>query len=295
MIQVQKPVFIDYLYLVILSAIWGSAFVAIEYALNGFSPFLIGFGRIFISALFLYIIVKYQGLSFPKDKNTWILLFIIGALNNAIPFVLIPWGQQFISASTASVMLAMGPFLALVLSHYITNDEKFTFVKLLSVFLGFAGVFILFGQDFFTGDENSIYGKIALLLAVCGYISSGFLIRKITNLPTVVTSSSMFITASILMIPYLFIFDFSSYNNNIFSTYFVAIIYLAIVPTAIASLFRIVLVRKVGVQFMSQVAYLIPIFAIIWSWIFFDEKPAIILLIAMAFVFTGLFIRNLKH
>jgi drug/metabolite transporter (DMT)-like permease len=294
-IQVQKPVFIDYLYLVILSAIWGSAFVAIEYALNGFSPFLIGFGRIFISALFLYIIVKYQGLLFPKDKNTWILLFIIGALNNAIPFVLIPWGQQFISASTASVMLAMGPFLALVLSHYITNDEKFTFLKLLSVFLGFAGVFILFGQDFFTGDENSIYGKIALLLAVCGYISSGFLIRKITNLPTVVTSSSMFITASILMIPYLFIFDFSSYNNDIFSTYFVAIIYLAIVPTAIASLFRIVLVRKVGVQFMSQVAYLIPIFAIIWSWIFFDEKPAIILLIAMAFVFTGLFIRNLKH
>jgi drug/metabolite transporter (DMT)-like permease len=294
-IQVQKPVFIDYLYLVILSAIWGSAFVAIEYALNGFSPFLIGFGRIFISALFLYIIVKYQGLSFPKDKNTWILLFIIGALNNAIPFVLIPWGQQFISASTASVMLAMGPFLALVLSHYITNDEKFTFLKLLSVFLGFAGVFILFGQDFFTGDENSIYGKIALLLAVCGYISSGFLIRKITNLPTVVTSASMFMTASILMIPYLFIFDFSSYNNDIFSTYFVAIIYLAIVPTAIASLFRIVLVRKVGVQFMSQVAYLIPIFAIIWSWIFFDEKPAIILLIAMAFVFTGLFIRNLKH
>jgi drug/metabolite transporter (DMT)-like permease len=294
-IQVQKPVFIDYLYLVILSAIWGSAFVAIEYALNGFSPFLIGFGRIFISALFLYIIVKYQGLLFTKDKNTWILLFIIGALNNAIPFVLIPWGQQFISASTASVMLAMGPFLALVLSHYITNDEKFTFLKLLSVFLGFAGVFILFGQDFFTGDENSIYGKIALLLAVCGYISSGFLIRKITNLPTVVTSASMFMTASILMIPYLFIFDFSSYNNDIFSTYFVAIIYLAIVPTAIASLFRIVLVRKVGVQFMSQVAYLIPIFAIIWSWIFFDEKPAIILLIAMAFVFTGLFIRNLKH
>lgn len=295
MTNIQSPKLIDYIYLVLLSAIWGSAFVAIEYSLEGFSPFIIGFGRILLSAMFLTIFVYLNKLSFPRDKRIWAILFLIGALNNAIPFFLIPWGQQFISASTASVMLAIGPFLALILAHFITHDEKFSIYKLISVIFGFIGVFVLFGEDFFSGNENSFYGKVALFFAVCGYISSGFLIRKISYVPTLVTSSGMFITASVMMFPFLFILPLNEASNDIFSLQFLTIVYLTIVPTATASLLRIKLVQKVGVQFMSQVAYLIPIFAIFWSWLFFDEMPQAVLLTALGFIFLGLFIRNLKH
>ncbi len=295
MTNIQSPKLIDYIYLVLLSAIWGSAFVAIEYSLEGFSPFVIGFGRILLSAIFLTIFVYINKHHFPRDKKTWMMLFLIGATNNAIPFFLIPWGQQYISASTASVMLAVGPFLALILAHFITHDERFSIYKLISVIFGFVGVFILFGEDFFSGNENSFYGKIALFFAVCGYISSGFLIRKISHLPTLVTSSGMFITASLMMAPFLFILPLNGASNDIFSLPFLAIVYLAIVPTASASLLRIKLVQKVGVQFMSQVAYLIPIFAIFWSWLFFDEIPQPVLLTALSFIFVGLFIRNIKN
>ena len=47
----------DYILLVILSAIWGSAFVSIEFALNDFTPLIIAFGRIFLASLFLLFIV----------------------------------------------------------------------------------------------------------------------------------------------------------------------------------------------------------------------------------------------
>ena len=291
--QIIKPAkFIDYSLLILLSAIWGSAFVSISYSVEYFPPFIIAFGRILLASLFLLFFVFWNKLSFPRDKRTWSILILIGALNNAVPFYLISWGQQYISASTASVMLAVGPFIALVMSHYIVNDEKFTFYKLLGVLLGFIGVFILLGEDFFSGDENSFYGKIAMLSAVFGYIISGFLIRKISYVPTLVCSSSMFITASIMMFPFLFFIPFESFE--IVSMPFLVIIYLAIVPTASASLIRINLVQKVGVQFMSQVAYLIPMFAIFWSWIFFDEMPKSTIIIALVFIFLGLFIRRLK-
>lgn len=293
MSNIQSPKLIDYIYLITLSAIWGSAFVAIEYSLKDFSPFVIAFGRISLSALFLTIFVYINRLSFPKDIKIWSILLLLGALNNAIPFFLIPWGQQYISASTASVMLAIGPFIALVLSHFITKDENFTVFKFIGVIFGFIGVFILFGEDFFAGSQNSLYGKIALLFAVCGYILSGFLIRSISSVPTLVTSSGMFITATIFLIPFIFILPNNS-NGEILSLSFLSIVYLAIIPTATASLLRIKLVQKIGVQFMSQVAYLIPIFAIFWSWIIFNQTPEYILIVALLFIFSGLFIRNIK-
>ncbi len=293
MINIQSPKLIDYVYLILLSAVWGSSFVAIEYSLNDFSPFVIGFARIALSALFLTIFVYINKLSFPNDIKTWGILFLIGALNNAIPFLLIPWGQQYISASAASVMLAVGPFLALILSHFISHDEHFTVYKLLGVIFGFLGVFILFGDDFFSGNQDSIYGKIALFFAVCGYISAGFLIRKIASVNTLVLSSGMFITATIILLPLVFILPNTS-NSTIFSISFLSVIYLAIFPTAIASIIRIKLVQKVGVQFMSQVAYLIPMFAIFWSWVLFDAIPDPVLIVALVFILSGLFIRNIK-
>jgi drug/metabolite transporter (DMT)-like permease len=289
---IQEAKNIDYFYLLLLSAIWGSAFVAISFALTDSAPFIIAFGRIFLAALFLTSIVFVKKLSFPRDLKTWRMFVLIGFLNTAIPFYLISWGQQFITPSTAALLLAVGPFIVLIVSHFVTYDEKFTIFKLIGVVFGFFGVFLLLGDDFASGNENSLYGKIAMLIAVIGYISAGFLIRKLSHIPILISSSSMFISASIMMLPFLF---FISYDNvTILSYSSLAIIYLAIIPTASALLLRISLVQKVGVQFMSQVSYLIPIFAIFWSWLFFDLLPESIAFVALIFIFSGLFIRKIK-
>jgi len=276
----------------LLSAIWGSAFVAISFSLNDSVPFLIAFGRIFLAALFLTTLALIKKQSFSRDIKSIKIFALIGFLNTAMPFYLISWGQQYITPSTAALLLAVGPFIVLIVSHFITHDEKFTIFKLIGVIFGFFGVFLLLGDDLVSGNENSLYGKIAMLIAVVGYISAGFLIRKLSHIPILISSSSMFITSSIMMFPFLF---FISYDNvTIFSYSSLAIIYLAIVPTALASLLRINLVQKVGVQFMSQVSYLIPIFAIFWSWVFFNQIPQKIAFIALAFIFIGLFIRKIK-
>jgi drug/metabolite transporter (DMT)-like permease len=290
--KIQSATLFDYILLILLSAVWGSAFVGIEYALTGFDPFFVAFLRIFFASLFLLCFVYIKKLSFPKDFKTWRMLILTGILNNAMPFYLISWGQQYISAGTAAVMLAMGPFVALIVSHIITDDDKITFFKTTGVILGFAGVFILLGDDFLKGDANSLYGKIALLIAVMGYISSGFLIRTMSHVNTVVCSTSMFTAAWLLMSPFLFFIEYDSIE--IVSYPFLTIVYLAIVPTALASLIRINLVRKAGVSFMSQVSYLIPLFAIFLSWIFFDVTPPIVVYTALIFIFAGLFIRKLK-
>lgn len=291
--NIQSPTFIDYAGLILLSAIWGSAFIAVEIALASYEPFIIAFFRITLATLFLYAIMKLKKLSFPKEKKTWLILIAVGVLNNAIPFYLISWGQQYITASTASIMLAVGPFIALILSHYVTHDEKFTLLKLAGVIIGFLGVFTLLGNEFLNQRHDNLMGEFAMLGATLGYIGSGLLLRKISQVPTVVCSTSMFLTASLSMLPFFFLYDINSIS--FMQNAMLSILFLAILPTAAASLIRVKLVQKVGVQFMSQVSYLIPVFAIFWSWLFFHELPSPSAWIALFLVLLGLFVRKLER
>ena len=289
---VVHPKAIDYSGLLLLSAIWGSSFVAVEIALESYSALLIAFIRILLAALFFLPIIVFKKIPFPKDMKTILILIIAGVLNNAIPFYLISWGQQFINGSTAAIMLACGPFITLILSHYITHDEKFTFFKLIGVILGFCGVFILLGDDFLNQRHDSIYGELAVLLSTIGYLSSGLLLRKVSHIPTLICSTSMFITATLFLFPFVLFYE--KLDSLVFNYSLTSILFLAIVPTALASLIRINLVQKVGVQFMSQVSYLIPMFAIFWTFIFFDEIPKQSAIFALILILFGLFIRKIK-
>ena len=62
-----------------------------------------------------------------------------------------------LASGTSAVMLAMGPFVALIVSHIITEDDKITFFKVLGVIFGFVGVFILLGDDFLKGDQKLVF------------------------------------------------------------------------------------------------------------------------------------------
>ncbi len=189
-------------------------------------------------------------------------------------------------------MLSFGPFIALILSHYTTNDEKFTIFKLIGVVLGFLGVLVLLGNDIISQKTDAIYGQLAVLLATFGYISAGLLIRKLRGINVVICSTSMFITATLVMLPFVSLGAISSIDFSSISV--LTIIYLAVVPTAIASLVRVKLVQRVGIQFMSQVSYIIPIFAIFWAWVFFSELPNINAWIALCLILLGLLIRKIK-
>ncbi len=289
---IQNATPVDYFWLMLLSAIWGSAFVGIGYALTAFHPLIVAFARILISAVLIGLIIWAQKLPMPRGAQSWILLILLGLINNALPFYLISWGQQYVSAGTAAVLLAIGPFVALIMAHWLTHDEKISPFKLIGVALGFAGVFVLFGEDLFKGEIHGLYGKLAILIATVGYVSSGLMIRKLSHLNTLVCAGSMFMTASVWMFPFVWLVPFGI--EDLHWAPVLTLLYLALVPTALASVIRIRLVQRTGVQFMSQVSYLIPIFAIFWAWVFFGTVPALTVWIALTLILGGLFIRKLK-
>ena len=134
----KKPnILNNFFLLLILSAIWGSAFFAIKVGLESFSPVTVASLRLIIASFFLLFFFYISKKTIKFSKEILILLIIIGIVGNFVPFYLISWAEQFIPSSTAGMLMAIGPIVTLLMSHFLTNNDKFTINKLLSVIVGF--------------------------------------------------------------------------------------------------------------------------------------------------------------
>ena len=286
----KTPQLKDYFNLFALSAIWGTAFIGIEIAIKELDVFQVTFGRVFIAFLFLLPFVLYKKLPLPRGKKNWMWLSLSALLNTALPFSLINAGQEYITSGMSALMIGFGPFITLLLAHYFTHDEKISKYKIYSVALGFIGLILLLGDNFLASNISELKGQFLVLIASLSYALSSLLVRKISGVPYLMLSFSMFAVSALVLTPiviYLYWGQSLEVNQST-----LAILYLGILPTAVASIYRVKMVQEVGVQFMSQVSYLIPIFALIWAWLVLDEIPKAITLAALAIVLFGLYIRN---
>jgi hypothetical protein len=98
-----------------------------------------------LAAVVLVFIVPYLGLHMPVDRKTWPAFFIIGFLNNVIPFSLTFWGQTHIASGLASILNATTPVSTVIVAHFLTRDEKLTANRLVGVLIGLTGVSAIIG------------------------------------------------------------------------------------------------------------------------------------------------------
>ena len=79
----------DWALLVLLSVLWGGAFFFGEIALAELPPFSVALLRVGIAAMVLSLAVRIAGHRMPSGAGPWAALFVMGGLNNLIPFSLI--------------------------------------------------------------------------------------------------------------------------------------------------------------------------------------------------------------
>ena len=235
-----------------------------------------------IAVLFICTLRKVK---LPADPNTWLLLFGIGVLNSAVPFTLIGWGQQSVDSATTAILIATTPFSTLLLSHWMTGDDQFTRYKFLGLVLGFAGVIILLGHDAVV-RPGSAFGMTIILFASFCYSLSSLLIRKLSHLPTFAIVGGSLITSCFVLIPAL-VWFYPPWEQSASNSAWIAVVFLAAGPTAAAYLLRAEIVKLNGAVFMSNAGFLIPLFAVLWAWLFLDEWPAPVTWAAMVLILFG--------
>ena len=290
-----SPKTIDYILLSILSLIWASAFFNIKIATYSYGPLTIAFLRIFLGAVLIVIICFLKNIKIEAFSKDWYWFAIIGFVNLVIPFFLIAYGVQKIQSNLAAILMSTTPLSSAILAHFFTKTEKINFTKIIGVIVGFAGIVILFSDNVLINNENLFYA-LMILVGSTFYVVGGILTLKISSKKNENLTSSILIWGALIIFPIMIYYEQPwSIVPRIDST--ISLIYLGVFPTGIAWLIRFHILKKNGLVFHSQVAYLIPIFGVILGYIFLKEVITFKVLIALFAVVIGFYFvrRSIKQ
>ena len=290
-----SPKTIDYILLSILSLIWASAFFNIKIATYSYGPLTIAFLRIFLGAMLIVIICFFKKIKIEAFSTDWYWFAIIGFVNLVIPFFLIAYGVQKIQSNFAAILMSTTPLSSAILAHFFTKTEKINLTKIVGVVVGFAGIVILFSDSLLINNENFFYA-LMILVGSTFYVVGGILTLKISSKKNENLTSSILIWGSLIIFPIMIYYEQPwNFVPRLDST--ISLIYLGVFPTGIAWLIRFHILKKNGLVFHSQVAYLIPIFGVILGYIFLKEVITFKVLIALIAVVVGFYFvrRSIKQ
>lgn len=265
---------INWILLMILSAIWGGAFTLNKQALNNFSPELIVTGRLIIGSIILvllvYLIQKRIKFHF-QQLGYFLVMSVIGIV---VPFLLIAHGQKNIDSALAGILMSTMPISTLILAHFFLSDESMTRKKIIGFTLAFLGIVILIFPDKINYEGNyleNLYSQLMVILGAILYSAAAVYGKRYKNTDALNASTGTILFSAIIMFIYLYFFvSIDESFVMVFKSW--SIILLGVFCTAVATILYFQILQTSGASFLSIMNYLIPAWAIVFGVIFFNEK-----------------------
>jgi len=284
----------DWVGLIVLSILWGGSFFFIEVLVEHLPPLTIVTLRVGMAAILLWLIIMVRKLPLPKSGKEWQALFVIGFLNNALPFVLIVWGQTQISSGLASILNATTPFFTVLVAGAFLVDERLSQNKLAGVIIGVIGVVVLIGPEALSGITGSMLGQLAVMGAALSYAFAGAYSRrfKAWGLSPLMVATGQVSMATLMLIPITLIID-QPWTLALPPTHIIgAMLGLAILSTVIAYIIYFRLISSAGATNAALVTFLIPISAILLGVLVLGESFTGLQAVGMALIGAGLVIMD---
>lgn len=249
--------------LLILGMMWGTTYYFIEVLLVHFVPIQIIFLRVSIAALTLCLFCAVSRRKLPTELAPWSKLFVMGAFNNAIPFMLIAYGQgQFgVTAGTAAILVGSVAFFGVILAALFIKGEQLRANRIIGAFVGFVGVIITIGYQSVFCCSAGGYGQFMILLSAVSYAIAGIWGRlKLSDLDVIASATGMLICSSLQMLV-ICLFT-NSFSGMVFTP--VTLLYVlafSVMGTSVAYMLYFKLLKRVGASNLLLVFVLVPVFA----------------------------------
>lgn len=289
---ITKPTAANWAAVLLLGLVWGAAFMGISLALRGYGPFTVAAGRLAIAAIALgtasRLLIPRHGPRATREHAPY--LAIIALIGMALPFLLLSWGQTRVSSGFAGVAMSSVALFILPLAHVMVPGDRITPRKALGFLLGFAGVVVLLGPslltDGWTGDET--LGRFACLGAAACYAIASITTRLAPKIDPVALATWQVVGAACAMVPLAIFVE--GWPTDFPAGPTLALVILALIPTALAGFLRVTVIRSAGPSFMSTVSFQVPVWAVILGIVFLGEPVSTNLFLALGLILTGMLV-----
>lgn len=276
--------------ILILATIWGGAFFFIGVAVRHVPPLTYVWLRLTIAAVGMWTYRLLCGERAGLPRGIWGSILLLAILNNALPFVLIGWGEIHIASGLAAILNATTPILGVLVAHFWTHDERMTPRKLGGVLLGVAGVVAMVGPSLLSSLGTEGLAEIACLVACLSYAVAAVWARRYKAMgisPLTVTTGQL-TAGALVMLPLSLVADKPWSLPMPPLGAWGAITALALLCTAFAYVLYFRLIDSAGATNAMLVTLLVPPVAILLGGLFLHEALSAQDFIGLALIAVGL-------
>ena len=281
-----------WIYLIVLSLIWGSSFILIKKSLIGLTPYQLGALRVIISGLFIFAV----GFNTLKEvaKPQWKWLIISGFLGTFFPAFLFAIAETEIDSGVVSVLNSLVPLNTILLGFAVFKIAS-TKRQIVGVIIGFVGTSILIGKGAeLNPNQNYLYAGFVLLATIMYAFNVNIIKRYLQDVKAITIAAGNFAAIIIPAFVVLLFVDFFSTETFNREGFFMSIGYVVILSafgTALAKVLFNKLVQMATPVFASSVTYLMPVIALIWG-LLDGEGFSLSQLLATGLILIGIYLAN---
>ena len=264
------------------------------------NPYQLGAYRILFTSVFLLFIAGKELFKIEKKKMKYII--IAGLLGNFFPIFLFALAQTQISSSISSTLNSFTPLNTLIIGSFffgLTFKKK----QIYGLLIGIIGCLVLVYAGASGNPSKNYWFALLVIIASWCYAANINMVKKylFDVSPIGITVGNF----AFLLIPALLILSFTGYDfqaiqnttdglgisNDVHPLVYVAI--LGIVGTGLANIYFYKLIQMSSPIFASNVTYLIPVVATIWS-VIFNEGVTLLQVLGTVIILFGVYITNRK-
>lgn len=269
----------------VLALLWGSVFLWIDLALEGFGPVQITFARSALGAAVLVVLVQRSGERLPRGKSTWRRLLVAALLTNVVPFALIAAGQQSVDSGVAGVLNATTPLWTLAVSRLSGVERHVEPIQVVGLLIGLGGVAMIFAP--WDAEGEASWGLLAIMGAAVSYalafVYMGRFLVGGTWSPISLAAGQLLLASGVtaLALPA----EVASASPAVKPA--IALVVLGVLGTGVTLAMFVRLIADEGATRAATVTYLLPVVALSLGAIVLDEKLGLRRLGGMAVVLGG--------
>lgn len=283
-----------WIYLIILSVIWGTSYILIKKGLEGFTPIQLGSLRIVMATIFLFLFGFRSLKGITKFQWKWIA--VSGMIGSFFPVFLFSYAETEIDSSIAAILNSLVPLFTIFIG-YLVFKVKVRGNQFLGVIVGLIGALVLiFLGASINPDQDYRYAGLVVLAALSYAYNVNIIKSKLYGVSPMGIAVGNF---AVMFVPALVILMFSGAlaNETIEGTFFYSslgyITILCLLSTCVAKVMFNKLVHISSPVFSVSVTYLIPIVGILWG-VFDGEVFTMGQLMASGIILLGVYLVNRK-
>lgn len=280
--------------LVTLGALWGGSFIFIRVSAAALGPFTLVEARVGIAVLVLFGYALALGAAggLTSVRKRWRGFLLLGALNAAIPFVLISAAQIELTASFGAILNSTTPMFGAIVAAVWLGDAM-TVRKAAGLLLGIVGVGVLVGWSPIPLSAVVLLSIGASLVASLFYgLGSAYAKQSFRGIPSVGMAVGQLGGAAVVTLPFA-LYDVGDVRvGDLSGAVIASVLGIALLSTSLAYLIYFRLLASVGPTKTLTVTFLVPAFGVILGALLLNEPIGGGTLPGLAIILASLLLVN---